>query len=193
MRAPSKPILGLALVLTLALSGGGMAAAASNTTEARPDEFQGNLVNTLRGVRHDQTFTLSVDRYATPDELNRLADTVATKGAFTARDQLWKDTSGYLSIGGGLGYPISAVTSQETPTGRMIRVVVNRPMSLFETQYYTHSSKYPFTVVELNLDRNGHGDGRLIAAAKLQVHNGELAFESFGVQPLVLMDVQEHR
>lgn len=191
MKASRNATIGLALALTLGLSGGGLAAAASSSTEPRPDQFRGNLVNTLRGVRHNETFTLSVDRYATPGDLDRLAATVSTQGKFSTRDQLWKDTSGYLSIGGGLGYPISAVTSQETPNGRMIRVLINRPMSLIETQYYTHTSNYPFTVVELDLDRNGHGTGKLIAAAKLQVRRGELAFESFGVQPLVLEDVQE--
>lgn len=189
MKSPAKHLLGL--TLTAALCCGTLAAAAPATPGARPDHFEGSLVNIVAGARSSQPFSLSVDHYATPADLQRLADALATKGAFSARDQLWKETSGYLSVGGRLGYPIAAVTSEETPGGRQIRVIVNRPLSAFEAQYYTRSSKYPFTVVELTLDNNGHGEGRLIGAAKMRLQGNEIAFESLGTQPVRLLDVRQ--
>jgi hypothetical protein len=157
----------------------------------RPDQFTGNLVNTVRGARFNRTFTLSIDHYDSGAELQQLADTLSAKGQLSLRDQLWKGTAGTLSVGGRLAYPVAAVLSQDTSSGRMIRVVMNRPMSTFEVQNYTRSSKYPFSVLELTIDRNGHGEGRLIGAAKLRMHGNELSFESLGVQPLRLMDVRE--
>jgi hypothetical protein len=64
-------------------------------------------------------------------------------------------------------------------------------MSTFEVQYSTRSSKYPFSLIELTVDRNGHGEGRLIGAAKLRMRGNELSFESLGTQPLRLLDVRE--
>ncbi len=158
---------------------------------ARPDQFTGNLVNTYRGARFNQPFTLSIDHYATGAELQQLADTLSAKGQNTLRDELWKGTVGFLSVGGRIGYPVAAVLSQDTANGRMIRVVMNRPLSTFEVQNYTRSSKYPFSVLELTIDRNGRGDGRLVGAAKLRMHGNELSFESLGSQPLRLLGVRE--
>jgi hypothetical protein len=192
---------GLAAIAALATL---LAVAASASTEAspaaagrpvayspRPDQFTGNLVNTYRGARFNQPFTLSIDHYATGAELQQLADTLSAKGQNTLRDELWKGTVGFLSVGGRIGYPVAAVLSQDTANGRMIRVVMNRPLSTFEVQNYTRSSKYPFSVLELTIDRNGRGDGRLIGAAKLRMHGNELSFESLGSQPLRLLAVRE--
>jgi hypothetical protein len=166
-------------------------ASSSSSSSPRPDQFTGNLVNTYRGARFNQPFTLSIDHYATGAELQHLADTLRAKGAYSLRDELWKGTVGSLTIGGRLGYPVAAVLSQDTADGRMIRVVLNRPLSTHEVQNYTRSSKYPFSVIELTIDRNGRGDGRFIGAAKLRMSGNELSFESLGVQPFRLMSVRE--
>jgi hypothetical protein len=158
---------------------------------AEPSErFSGSLVNTVAGAHFSQPFILAVDRYASQSDVQRLTGILADRGAYSLRDELWKRTAGYLSVGGGLGRPIAAVFSQDTPTGRTIHVLMNRPLLAFETQYYTRSSKYPFTVVELNLDKNGQGSGRLIGAAKLQMHGDTLEIESLGIQPIHLLAVR---
>jgi hypothetical protein len=82
------------------------------------------------------------------------------------------------------------VLSQETANGRTLHVVLNRPLSLREVQYFSRSSKYPFTVLELNVDKNGKGDGRLLGAAKMQMHGDTLEFESLGIQPIRLLAVR---
>jgi len=82
------------------------------------------------------------------------------------------------------------VLANETPAGRTIHVVMNRVLSPFEVQYYTRSSRYPFAVIELNLDKNGRGDGRLIAAARLRWQGDTLEIESLGNQPFRLLAVQ---
>jgi hypothetical protein len=179
------------LLAAAALAAPAPAPAPGEAYAPRPDQFTGSLVSLVRGARSSKPFVLSIDHYTTGPELQRLADTLGAKGPYAARDELWKQTAGYLSVGGRIGYPVSAVLSQDTPNGRMIRVVVNRPMSTFEVQYSTRSSKYPFSLIELTIDRNGHGEGRLIGAAKLRMRGNELSFESLGTQPLRLLDVRE--
>lgn len=186
MRTPTRLYVIPALVMAAAL---GTAIAAGAVAE-HPDQFTGNMVNTL-GVRFNQPFILSVDHYADDADVQRLTGTLAAKGQYSLRDELWRQHSaGYLRVGGRLGYPVAAVLSQETANGRTLHVVLNRPLSLREVQYFSRSSRYPFTVLELNVDKNGKGDGRLLGAAKMQMHGDTLEFESLGIQPIRLLAVR---
>lgn len=193
MRTPRKLHLVPALVLAAAAGtalAAGTASAAEAVASAHPDQFTGSLVNTVAGARFSQPFILSVDHYAGEAEVQRLTGVLAEKGPYSLRDELWKHSAGYLRIGGRIGYPVAAVLSQETATGRKLTVVLNRPLSAFEVQYFTRSSKYPFTVLELELGPNGAGEGKLIAAAKMQLHGDTLTIESLGIQPLRLLAVR---
>jgi hypothetical protein len=188
MRTPSKSHLIPALVMAVSAGIAG-AAAAAGAASAHPDRFTGSLVNTVAGARASQPFILSVDRYADGAEVQRLIGLLADRGPYAVRDALWQHTAGYLRIGGRIGYPVAAVLSQDTATGRKLTVVLNRPLSAFEVQYFTRSSRYPYSVLELDLDRNGAGEGKIIAAAKMRMHGDTLTIESLGTQPLRLLAV----
>ncbi|HVR10627.1 MAG TPA: hypothetical protein VMW75_21455 [Thermoanaerobaculia bacterium] len=177
------PALVMGAVLGTAIAAGAVA--------EHPDEYTGNMVNTVGGARFNQPFVLSVDHYADDADVRRLTGTLAAKGQYSLRDELWHERSaGYLRVGGRLGYPVAAVLSQQTPNGRTLHVVLNRPLGAREVQYFTRSSKYPFTVLELSVDSNGKGEGRLLGAAKMQMHGDTLEFVSLGIQPVRLLAVR---
>jgi len=192
MRTPSKSLLIPALVLAMSagLAGTAGPATAAGAAAEHPDQFTGSLVNMVAGARFSQPFILSVDHYADDAEVQRLTGLLAARSPYAVRDELWKHSVGYLRIGGRIGYPVAAVLSQDTATGRKLTVVLNRPLSAFEVQYFTRSSKYPFSVLELDLDRNGAGEGKMIGAAKMRMHGDTLTIESLGVQPLRLLAVR---
>jgi hypothetical protein len=181
MRTPTlrHSIFALALVsaMTTAVAAG---AAAPVEPAMHPEQFTGSLVNLERGAPFSQPFVLYVDHYATAAEVQRLTDVLTAKGPFSLRDELWKNQAGYLSIGGGIGFPVGAVFSQATPDGRIVRVLLNRRLGNFEVQNYTRSSKYLFTVVELHLDKNGKGDGLLVGDARMQLSGDTLTVTSLG-------------
>lgn len=187
MRNREKLLLIPALILAAVAGSAREAGAAAE----HPDQFTGSLVNTFAGARSSQPFTLSIDHYAGSAEVQHLTGLLAEKGPYSLRDELWKHSAGYLTIGGRLGYPVAAVIEQDTPTGRKLKVLLNRSLSPFEVQYYTRSSHYPFAVIELDLDRNGNGEGRLIGAAKMQVRGDTLTIKSLGAQPLRMLAVRE--
>jgi hypothetical protein len=191
MRSRTRRLLLIIELVLISAAATALAAAAAVEPAAQPEHFTGSLVNTMAGARFSQPFILSVDRFASDADLQRLAGILAARGPYFLRDELWKENAGYLRIGGRIGYPIAAVFAQETPAGRSLRVVLNRPLSSFEVAHYTRSSKYPFSVVELNLDKNGKGEGHFIAAAKMQLEGKTLEIESLGVQPLRLLAVRE--
>ena len=191
MKTPARLHVILALTAVSAMTMAIAAAAASpRDPSGRPEQFTGSLVNLERGARFGQPFILSVDHYATEAEVQHLTGVLTAKGPYSLRDELWKNQAGYLSIGGGIGLPVGAVISQETPDGRIVRVLLNRRLGNFEVQNYTRSSKYMFTVVELHLDKNGRGSGLLVGDAKMQLSGDTLAVTSLGDLPVRLLAVR---
>jgi hypothetical protein len=181
----------IAALVTAATAGTALAGPGAGAAATHPERFTGNLVDTLATARASRPFILSVDHYSDAAEIRRFNGVLTGQGLYHLRDELWKQNAGYLSIGGGLGYPVAAVLSQDTPGGRTLRVVLNRPEWIGEVQSYARSAKYPFTVLELNLDRNGKGDGLVIGAAKLTMQGDNLEIKSLGTIPLRLLDVRE--
>ncbi len=176
------------LILTLALLAPAAVQAAAQAPAGQGIELTGNLVSQRSSFR--QPFVLGIDHYSTAADLQSFAAALAAAGRYAARDQLWKEPVGYLSVGGRLGYPVAAVFACAAPAGRCLVAVLNRPMSELEVQYSTRSSRYPFSVVELNLDSSGRGDGTLIGAAQIQVSGTQLEVESLGSEPLLLLSVR---
>lgn len=170
---------------------------ASVTGFAQPhgEQIMANLVDPAGHFGHRGGSTapilIHLDHYSSDEQVQQLAGILAGKGPDALREALWNQEVGYIRIGGGLGYPIAAARSHETPSGRVIRMMIDRPISQREVLNNTFSSDYPFSYIEINLDRAGKGDGQFFAAAKVSLKkDGTLTVESFSPQPLRLLGVQ---
>jgi hypothetical protein len=175
------------LALTLALF-----ASVTGYAQPRGEQIMANLVDPAGHFGHRGGGTAPVmihlDHYSSDADVQRLSGILANKGPDALRDALWDQEVGYIRVGGGLGYPIAAARSRETPTGRVIRLMIDRPISSREVLNNTFSSDYPFSYIEINLDRSGKGDGQFFAAAKVSMKkDGTLNVESFSPQPLRLL------
>ncbi len=180
------------VLFTLALA---LLASAAGFAQPRGEQFMGNLVDPAGhfGRRGATTapVIIHLDHYSSDAQVQTLAGILAGKGPEALRDALWNQEVGYIRVGGGLGYPIAAARSRETPNGRVIRMMIDRPIAAREVLNNTFSSDYPFSYIEINLDRNGKGEGQFFAAAKVSLKkDGTLTVESFSPQPLRLLGVQ---
>jgi hypothetical protein len=182
------------VLLTLALT-----LTASATTFAQQprgdhgDQFMANLVDPAGhfGRRSGSTapVVIHIDHYSSDAEVQRLTGILGQKGPEALRDALWNDEVGYIRVGGGLGYPIAAARTRETPEGRVVRIMIDRPISQREVINNTRTVDYPFSYIEFKLDRNGKGDGQFFQAAKVSLTNSTLNVESYSPQPLRLLGV----
>jgi hypothetical protein len=177
--------LGLALTLTT-----GLQVAAEPAPGGAAQHVTGNLVNIVGGARRSVPFSLTIDRYASQHDVDKMLELLAQRGPRQLRDALWEKRAGTLEVGGGLGYPVAVAFLRDTPKGRDLEVVFNRPLSAFEVSHGTRSSHYPFSVIQLNLDGAGNGSGVLIGAARLTAGPGTLTVQSLGTQPLRLLAVR---
>jgi hypothetical protein len=194
-------LIAAAIVCTAAATAALHAASADRQPASASGDLRitGNLIDTYGDVRRSsQPFILTIDHFSSDADLQAMNGRLTTNGyelgndagAYGVRDNLWhRVQDGTLRVGGGIGYPVSLATSQETPNGRTLRMYLNRPLGAFEVQNYTRSSRYPFTYIEINLDKNGKGQGALIAAARLSPASAAPQVTSLGSQPIRLLDV----
>jgi hypothetical protein len=162
------------------------------------ERFTANLVDPAGNFGRSGQFGRSntapvlihIDHYSSEAEVQRLAGILSQKGPNALRDALWDREDGFIRVGGGLGYPIAAARSRPGDNGgRVIRIMIDRPISQREVIENTRTVDYPFTFIEIKLDRNGKGEGQFFAAAKVRMSGDTLDVESYSPQPLRLLTV----
>ncbi len=98
---------------------------------------------------------------------------------------------GHVDIPGTLGYDLSYVRLFQTPNGRKIRMVSNRPIRFGEAWTDSRSMDYDLGLMELDLTNNGgKGGGEVIFAGQFTISKGELTLESYGSGPFKITQVE---
>lgn len=176
--------LRLALAVTLLIPAAALAQSAG-------ERFTANLVDP-QGRVTVAPVVITINRYTPDAEVPRLAGILSQKGPNALRDALWElDEAGYLRVGGSLGYPIAVARSANTESGRVVRLMMDRPIAFWESWNNSRSLDYPFSYIELRLDSNGKGEGQMIPAARVSLSGGTLDVEGLGFQPVKLLNVQK--
>jgi hypothetical protein len=160
------------------------------------EQLTGNLVDpagTLGRFRSNTApVVIHIDHYTEDAEVQRLAGILKRKGPDDLRDALWDQEAGYIRIGGGLGYPVAVARTHSAPDGgRIIRLMIDRPISQREVINNLHTLDYPFGFIEIKLDASGKGEGTFYQAAKVSISGDKLDVENYSPQPLKLLGVHE--
>ena len=137
---------------------------------------------------------ITLERYSTDDERNRFLAVLTERGPDALLQAFQKAPSiGRLGAPGRIGYEIRyAAELPGEDGGRSIVIATDRRMSFLEAANRPRTVDYPFTVVQMNLDKAGKGEGRASIYAKIEVdkeHNA-IVLEDFGIQPVTLMNVK---
>jgi len=116
--------------------------------------------------------TLTIYQYSTPEDQELLYDAFQkgqNQGLVNALEKM--KAVGHISITGTLGYDVSFIKLLQTPTGRTIRFVTNRPIRFGEAYYDTQTQYYNLTAGEINIDTQDKSKsaGVLYPAAQLAI------------------------
>jgi hypothetical protein len=189
---------GNSVLLRTALAAGFLLATSMTVSAQQPrggEQFTANLVDPAGsfGRHHSNTapVVVHIDHYTSDVEAGQLRGILQQKGPEALRDALWDEEAGYIRIGGGLGYPIAAARSHPTDDGgRIIRLMIDRPISQREVILNTRTVDYPFAYVEIKLGADGKGQGEFYQAAKVSLTNDNtLHVDNYSPQPLRLLGV----
>lgn len=124
---------------------------------------------------------LILQRFSTVEERQAMLDALRSGGQDALIAQMEKYEVGRLSIGGSLGWPVSLASVRETPTGRMIRIGIDRPIQWQEYQRMMRSADYPIGFLEFSIpsEPKKYGSGVLVLASRVKVdETGSIVVES---------------
>jgi hypothetical protein len=137
-------------------------------------------------------FTLSAYNYTPSNQIRELNEALGRGG----QDQMLRAMSGMkagrIEIGTGVGVDANVIIADAwREGGTKLTVFYERNINFYELRYGARSQDYPIGYAEIFLDRNGKGQGTLIAAARVRLKDGNTwEVEDFGTFPAKLMGLR---
>ena len=140
------------------------------------------------------TVELAITRWSTAGERDRLMGVLKSKGPEKLLDAL-NDTPrvGYIRTPDSLGYDLRfAYREPAEDGGEDITVITDRYIGFWESFYRPRTIDYPFTVIELHLNKNGEGEGKMSLATRITAdkHGDRVVLENYSAQPVLLQSVR---
>jgi hypothetical protein len=140
------------------------------------------------------TVDIHVDRYSTDAERDRLMSVFKERGQDALLSTLQKlPVVGYIRTPESLRYDVHF--ARQVPLaegGRKVVLLTDRHMSMWEVANRPRSFDYPFTLIQLQLDRDNSGVGKASIATKItQGDDGVIELENFANQPVALNEVKK--
>ncbi len=140
---------------------------------------------------------ITISRWSTAAETARLLETLKTKGAEALLDAVRDAKSvGTIRTPGNLAYDLRFAQQEMIGDGlRQIVLITDRPISMWEAVNRPRSINYPFTLIELRLDKEGRGEGKLNLATRIDIsRTGRMVqLENYDTQPIHLNEVRPAR
>jgi hypothetical protein len=138
---------------------------------------------------------MRINRYATDEEIDQLAELLKEKGPDALRRALEKLDVGRINPVGSVGNQIAVARKRQIGSDTVITLVTARNMPFIELYRGGRTTDYPFGFVRLTLNEKGEGTGQIIVAAKIRFDKkkGHYEIESFGHQYIKAINVRPTR
>jgi hypothetical protein len=180
----------LAVVLTAALP------AAQSNSSGSAERFTAFAVDTSIGRRNATTSTvdITINRWSPDADRDRLLAIFRDKGQDALLSELQKlPVVGYINTPGSLRYDLHFARQRtEAEGGRMIFLMTDRYIAAWEARNRPRSIDYPFTLIQLQVDKDGTGVGKASIATKIhEAKDGTIELENFTNIPVMLNEVHK--
>lgn len=175
------------------VAAGTFASAQTDFGQKMPLRFTAVAVNVSNvGPSGAGPVDITINRWTTPSERERFLSVFKEKGAAALLDALQDAPKvGGISTPGSLSYDLHYATEQALPDGgHRITIATDRPIGFWEAANQPRTIDYPFMLIELRVDKDGRGMGKLSRAAKLTISNDVLVIENWANQPVMLNEVR---
>lgn len=146
---------------------------------------------------------INIDKWSTPVEREHLITTMVEKGSDALLRELQKaPVKGRFRIPSArrpdphqlaLGHDIRYTWQTQLPEGgRRIVFVTDRYISFQEARNQPRSIDYPFTLVEIRVDKEGKGEGKAAVATKISFDKAkkQLELENYSSEPVRLNEIR---
>jgi hypothetical protein len=178
--------IGSAAILTLA---------ASAQTMGTPERYTASAMNINNGAAGN--INITVDRWSTDKQRDALMSAMVEKGPEKLLDVLQDmPRMGYFGAPGNLGWDIHFARKTPLPDGgERVVLITDRRIGFWEAANQPRSIDYPFTVIEIRLNRDGEGEGKMSIATKVIYDKQEnmITLENYQLQPVRLTNVKREK
>ena len=178
--------LGLAAVLSASEPGD------YSQTMGQKEEFNAvAIVNNEFGAGAGRVI-MRVERWSSEAERGTLIRTLMKDGPNALLDELQEMKSvGTIRTPDSLGYDLRYAHQEPGEDGgRRIVLATDRPISFWEARNQPRTIDYPFTVIEMQIGRDGEGKGTLSYATKIIARGNTIELENFTSAPIMLTKVE---
>lgn len=188
VRLPLTMLLAVAVLLSSRTVGA--------QTGASSERFRAFAINmdSMVGRTGAQTVEIVVDRWSTEGETSRLLETLQTQGPQKLLDALQAiPRLGYIRTPDTIGYELHfARKTTGEDGGEHIVIATDRYISFWEARNQPRSIDYPFTVIEIHMNGDGTGEGKMSIATKVTTDKkrGTIILENYGTQPVRLNQIR---
>ena len=195
MRTLTVPTLALAALTMLVPFG---APAAGVSAQNVGEKFTAFAINMNSGPK-TATVDIKIDRWSTDAEREQLLSILLEeKDQYRANQALLKAIQklpkvGYLRTPESLAWDLHyARQNPMEDGGRQIVVATDRPVGFREARNQPRTMDYPFTVIEMRLNKEDKGEGKLLAGTKIYIESKtkNLVLENYAQQPVRLNEIR---
>lgn len=187
MRSPKTIVPILTAFLFLA------GAAATTARDEKPIETFTAFAAAL-GTGQTAIVRIDIFRWSTDEERERLLTTLQEFGPDKLVDALEKirPPVGTIRTASSLAYDLYYARNNPSPDGgRRVVLATNRPVTFRELRDSSRRLQYQLTLIEMHIDKDGKGEGKLVPAAKVSWDREakKIEIENYNALPVDLLDV----
>ena len=164
-------------------------------TMGTPERYTANAINMNRGAAGP--IDIVVNRWSTDKDRDRLMSVMMEKGPEKLLDALQDmPRMGYIKTPDSIGWDLHFARKMPGKDGgERVVLVTDRRIGFWEARNQPRSIDYPFTVIELRLNRDGEGEGKMSIATKIipDKENNIVTLENYDIQPVLLTNIKREK
>jgi len=173
-------------------------AAGAAQTRGTPERFTAFAVNMgSPGAASAGVVQIGIERWSINAERDRLLTTLMEQGPGKLLDALRKlPRAGYIKTPNSIGYDLRFAQRAPLPDGgERIVLATDRYITFWEAVNRPRTIDYPFTVIELRINADGEGEGKMSLATKITADKEQklIVLEDYATQPVLLTTVRREK
>lgn len=146
---------------------------------------------------------IDINSWSTPEERARIIETALANDQkavveilqkMPSRGRMWfPQWEGPDPLNARLGWDLRYTAQNPLPEGgRRVVSLTDRPISLWEARNQPRTIDYPFTLIQIEVDKDGNGQGKLSIASRIRFDKQKnvLELEDYASEPVRLTKVK---